>query len=162
MRMQGPIFDRIVVVDWSAASRPKLGSDSIWIAVLNRRTGGAPSAARRVQRRMGNLSPATAPSSLRENLTQGCSMRRSELRAEGTPLPPLHRRHRSLGGSRSQEPPSTGPKRQRKTVPGSQAEAGRRKRLGQAEQAAAVPLAVPHHLLDPDLTLQTRDLTLEG
>lgn len=29
-------FDRYVVVDWSAASRPVTGADSIWIAVLDR------------------------------------------------------------------------------------------------------------------------------
>ena len=34
-----PRFDRYVVVDWSAASRPVTGSDSIWIAVLD---GGGP------------------------------------------------------------------------------------------------------------------------
>ena len=29
------MFDRVVVVDWSASSTPKLGRDSIWIAVLD-------------------------------------------------------------------------------------------------------------------------------
>ena len=31
----GELFDRYVVVDWSAASRPKQGTDSIWIATLD-------------------------------------------------------------------------------------------------------------------------------
>lgn len=31
----GELFDRYVVVDWSAASRPVTGPDSIWIAVLD-------------------------------------------------------------------------------------------------------------------------------
>lgn len=33
--MRPPAFDRVVVVDWSASSRPKRGRDSIWIAVLD-------------------------------------------------------------------------------------------------------------------------------
>ncbi len=32
MLLDGNGFDRIVIVDWSASSRPKLGRDSIWIA----------------------------------------------------------------------------------------------------------------------------------
>jgi precorrin-8X/cobalt-precorrin-8 methylmutase len=36
-------FDRYVVVDWSAASRPVTGADSIWIAVLD--DGGTPEVA---------------------------------------------------------------------------------------------------------------------
>ncbi len=31
------LFDRVVVVDWSAASTPKWGADSIWIATVDRR-----------------------------------------------------------------------------------------------------------------------------
>ena len=31
----GELFDRWVVVDWSASSRPRLGKDSIWFAVLD-------------------------------------------------------------------------------------------------------------------------------
>jgi hypothetical protein len=31
------MFDRFVVVDWSASSTPKLGRDSIWIGVSHRR-----------------------------------------------------------------------------------------------------------------------------
>lgn len=31
----GRIFDQIVIVDWSANARPKLGKDSIWIAVAD-------------------------------------------------------------------------------------------------------------------------------
>ena len=31
----GQLFDRFVAVDWSAASRPVTGADSIWIAVLD-------------------------------------------------------------------------------------------------------------------------------
>ncbi len=34
------MFDRFVVVDWSANSAPKLGRDSIWIAVHDRTGGG--------------------------------------------------------------------------------------------------------------------------
>lgn len=30
------LFDRYVVVDWSAASRPVTGTDSIWVAILDR------------------------------------------------------------------------------------------------------------------------------
>lgn len=33
----GELFDRYVVVDWSAAGRPTLGRDSIWIAVVDDR-----------------------------------------------------------------------------------------------------------------------------
>lgn len=36
----GELFDRYVVVDWSAAARPRTGTDSIWIAVLDDRPGG--------------------------------------------------------------------------------------------------------------------------
>jgi hypothetical protein len=36
------MFDRIVIVDWSANSTPKRGRDSIWIAVLDRRDAGSP------------------------------------------------------------------------------------------------------------------------
>lgn len=31
----GELFDRYVVVDWSAAGRPKVGRDSIWIAIAD-------------------------------------------------------------------------------------------------------------------------------
>lgn len=34
-----PLFDRIVVVDWSASARPALGADSIWVADLEVATG---------------------------------------------------------------------------------------------------------------------------
>lgn len=38
-----PLFGSYVMVDWSAASQPRLGRDSIWIAVAERRRGkGAP------------------------------------------------------------------------------------------------------------------------
>lgn len=33
------MFDRVVVVDWSAGSRPRRGRDSIWIAVLDTSSG---------------------------------------------------------------------------------------------------------------------------
>lgn len=33
------MFDRIVIVDWSAAGAPKRGADSIWICELDTRTG---------------------------------------------------------------------------------------------------------------------------
>ena len=32
--MSPPLFDRIVMVDWSASATPKIGPDSIWIAVV--------------------------------------------------------------------------------------------------------------------------------
>ncbi|GEM_PF-31725 len=35
------LFDLYVMVDWSAAATPKLGSDSIWVAALRRRRRGA-------------------------------------------------------------------------------------------------------------------------
>lgn len=35
--MSPPLFDRIVVVDWSANAAPKTGADSIWIAVADDR-----------------------------------------------------------------------------------------------------------------------------
>ncbi len=35
-----PLFERIVVVDWSANSTPKTGRDSIWIAELHEAPGG--------------------------------------------------------------------------------------------------------------------------
>ena len=34
-----PLFDRIVVVDWSSRSSPALGADSIWVCVLDVATG---------------------------------------------------------------------------------------------------------------------------
>jgi len=34
------VFDRVVIVDWSASSVPKAGKDSIWIAVLDTASGG--------------------------------------------------------------------------------------------------------------------------
>src|SRR5262245_52185310 len=37
-----PAFNSYVMVDWSAASAPRLGRDSIWIAVAERRRGKAP------------------------------------------------------------------------------------------------------------------------
>jgi precorrin-8X/cobalt-precorrin-8 methylmutase len=33
------MFDRVVVVDWSASSRPRVGRDSIWIAVVDTASG---------------------------------------------------------------------------------------------------------------------------
>ena len=35
-----PLFNAYVMVDWSAASAPRLGRDSIWIAVAERRAHG--------------------------------------------------------------------------------------------------------------------------
>ena len=46
-----PVFDAYVMVDWSAASTPRRGPDSIWIAVLARRKGGL--------RRLALENPAT-------------------------------------------------------------------------------------------------------
>jgi precorrin-8X/cobalt-precorrin-8 methylmutase len=34
------VFDRVVIVDWSASSVPKSGQDSIWICALDVNTGG--------------------------------------------------------------------------------------------------------------------------
>lgn len=34
-----PLFDRYVVVDWSASATPKTGKDSIWSCILDRATG---------------------------------------------------------------------------------------------------------------------------
>jgi len=34
------VFDRVVIVDWSASSVPKAGADSIWICALDVATGG--------------------------------------------------------------------------------------------------------------------------
>jgi precorrin-8X/cobalt-precorrin-8 methylmutase len=33
------VFDRIVIVDWSASATPKRGADSIWVCVLDTRSG---------------------------------------------------------------------------------------------------------------------------
>lgn len=55
----GQLFDRVVVVDWSAASRPVTGADSIWFAVLD--SGSAESVLanhstrRRAERALGEL-----------------------------------------------------------------------------------------------------------
>lgn len=37
--MSDPLFDRYAVVDWSSASAPARGADSVWIATLDRRSG---------------------------------------------------------------------------------------------------------------------------
>lgn len=57
----GELFDRFVVVDWSAASRPVTGADSIWIAVLDddgpmdAPVLANPSTRRRAERALGDL-----------------------------------------------------------------------------------------------------------
>ena len=33
--MTGVIFDRYVIVDWSASNRPRVGKDSVWVCVLD-------------------------------------------------------------------------------------------------------------------------------
>jgi hypothetical protein len=52
-------FDRYVVVDWSASSRPSTGRDSIWIAVLGRDAADPelanPSTRREAERRLEEL-----------------------------------------------------------------------------------------------------------
>lgn len=56
----GELFDRYVVVDWSAAARPTTGTDSIWIAVLDDRAGARirlsnPSTRRRAEQELATL-----------------------------------------------------------------------------------------------------------
>lgn len=47
--MASPQFDRIVIIDWSAANQPKTGADSIWIADSHRPTVNWPTRAQAIR-----------------------------------------------------------------------------------------------------------------
>ena len=67
---QSPLFDTYVMVDWSAASAPRRGRDSIWYTVLARRNGAL--------RRLVLDNPAT-----RAEAESGLTRRLASLRGRG-------------------------------------------------------------------------------
>jgi len=64
------LFDAYVVVDWSAASVPRQGTDSIWFAAFERRSGGL------VRRALANPATRHAAGAAPLALLQGLSARR--------------------------------------------------------------------------------------